>query len=247
MKIAIRLDDITPDMDWEKFDRFKALMDKYGVKPLIGVIPDNRDSKLSVGPEKNDFWEHVLKIQQQGWMIAMHGLYHVYTTQNGGLFPLNHKSEFAGLPYEQQSAMIAEGRAILERHGIATDIFMAPSHTYDENTLKALKANGFYRITDGFGYGPYTWQDMTFYPLAMQREKAVRMKREGAVTLVVHPATLTDRDFAWYEHVFQTASMIAFPEYVYYPASHRGFAGHLVEKSLAALKYKLVHRNDKKG
>ena len=43
MKIAVRLDDITPDMDWEGFLRFKALLDRYQVKPLIGVIPQNRD------------------------------------------------------------------------------------------------------------------------------------------------------------------------------------------------------------
>ena len=46
MKIAVRLDDITPDMDWQRFFRFKALLDQYQVKPLIGVVPDNRDENL---------------------------------------------------------------------------------------------------------------------------------------------------------------------------------------------------------
>jgi hypothetical protein len=46
MKIAVRLDDITPDMDWERFYKFKALLDRYQVKPLIGVVPDNRDPGL---------------------------------------------------------------------------------------------------------------------------------------------------------------------------------------------------------
>ena len=46
MKIAVRLDDITPDMDWERFYRFKALLDKYQIRPLIGVVPDNRDENL---------------------------------------------------------------------------------------------------------------------------------------------------------------------------------------------------------
>ena len=46
MKIAVRLDDITPDMDWEGFLRFKALLDRYQVKPLIGVIPQNRDENV---------------------------------------------------------------------------------------------------------------------------------------------------------------------------------------------------------
>ena len=39
MNITVRLDDITPDMDWERFYKFKALLDQYQVKPLIGVVP----------------------------------------------------------------------------------------------------------------------------------------------------------------------------------------------------------------
>ena len=46
MKIAVRLDDITPDMDWQRFYAFKTLLDKYQVKPLIGIVPDNRDENL---------------------------------------------------------------------------------------------------------------------------------------------------------------------------------------------------------
>ena len=43
MKIAVRLDDITPDMDWERFLAVKKLLDRYGIKPLIGVIPDDEN------------------------------------------------------------------------------------------------------------------------------------------------------------------------------------------------------------
>lgn len=43
MKIAIRMDDITPDMNWDNFLALKALFDKYHICPLIGVVPDNRD------------------------------------------------------------------------------------------------------------------------------------------------------------------------------------------------------------
>ena len=53
MRIAIRLDDITADMNWEKFLRFKDLMDRYGIKPLLGIVPDNHDSKLKVDPPRS--------------------------------------------------------------------------------------------------------------------------------------------------------------------------------------------------
>ena len=51
MKITIRMDDITPDMDWAKFLRFKELCDLYQVKPLIGVVPANQDTMLHISTE----------------------------------------------------------------------------------------------------------------------------------------------------------------------------------------------------
>ena len=59
MKITVRLDDITPDMDWDKFERFKKVLDEHDIKPLIGVVPDNKDEKLSCGPVHEDFWTYV--------------------------------------------------------------------------------------------------------------------------------------------------------------------------------------------
>ena len=66
------------------------------------------------------------------------------------MVPLNDFSEFAGLGFEQQFAMLEKGKAILESHGIKTDIFMAPAHSYDRNTLNALQKLGFTKMTDGF-------------------------------------------------------------------------------------------------
>ena len=143
MKIAIRLDDITPDMDWAKFLRFKELCDLYQVKPLIGVVPENKDSMLCVDEKREDFWEYLLQLKNEGWMIAQHGCTHIYSTKKKGCFPLNALSEFAGRPFEEQLTCLKCGKQILEGHGIFTDIFMAPAHSYDQNTLKALKEAGF--------------------------------------------------------------------------------------------------------
>ena len=43
MKIAIRMDDITADMNWKNFLALKELFDRHGICPLVGVVPDNRD------------------------------------------------------------------------------------------------------------------------------------------------------------------------------------------------------------
>ena len=141
MRITVRLDDITPDMDWERFYRFKALLDKYQIKPLIGVVPDNRDENLRAKAQgaPEDFWACIRQLRDQGWQIAMHGFRHIYATKKGGLFPLNDFSEFAGLPFEEQRRMLLEGKRILEEGGIRTELFMAPAHSYDGNTIRALK------------------------------------------------------------------------------------------------------------
>ncbi len=54
MKIAVRMDDIAPGMDWKKFNDFKELLDEYGIKPLIGVVPDNRMTIWNVGKKTEE-------------------------------------------------------------------------------------------------------------------------------------------------------------------------------------------------
>ena len=69
MKIALRMDDITADMNWDNFFRLKELFDKAGVRPLLGVVPDNRDASLSCMKERADFWELLLELQEDGTAI----------------------------------------------------------------------------------------------------------------------------------------------------------------------------------
>jgi predicted deacetylase len=254
MNITIRLDDVTPGMDRGKFIKFKKLLDDAGVKPLIGVVPDNRDSMLNIDcmldidSVEATFWDEVKSLRNDGWTIAMHGLHHVYSTRSGGLFPLNHLSEFAGRHYEDQARDIAEGRRILEEvHGISTDIFMAPAHSYDRNTLRALRQNKFSRITDGFGTDPYEYEEMTFYPISENRSSCLD-KLSGWTTFVIHLNTMTDGEFKWYEELFAKSSTPAagsrdghtairsYSDFLMQPAAPRGFSGQAREYLLASAK-----------
>ena len=116
MNISIRMDDITPDMDWAKFLRFKELCDLYQVKPLIGVVPENQDSMLHIDEARDDFWEYLLQLKDEGWVIAQHGCTHIYSTKKKGCFPLNAISEYAGKSYDEQLASLKKGKEILESH-----------------------------------------------------------------------------------------------------------------------------------
>ena len=107
-RYLIRLDDIAPNMCWEQFTRLLRLFDEYAIKPLVGVIPDNRDQELLQFPKfAGDFWAEVLSWEARGWEISQHGFQHVYATAECGLFGINGLSEFAGLPFDE--------------HGNATD------------------------------------------------------------------------------------------------------------------------------
>ena len=118
------MDDVTPDMDWAKFMRFKGLCDLYQVQPLIGVVPSCQDKMLHIdAPETAPvaFWDYLKTLEDEGWTIAQHGVTHVYHTKKMGCFPLNRLSEFAGRSYEQQYVSLKEGKKILAAHGIDTD------------------------------------------------------------------------------------------------------------------------------
>ena len=189
---TFRMDDITPAMNWERFRKIEDLFKKYDIRPLIGVVPDNRDPKLSPDEECSSFWEEVKRLEKEGWMLCQHGYQHVYVTKDGGLIRKNMYSEFAGLSYEEQYDKLSKGKQELEAHGVYTKIFMAPAHSFDENTLKALANLGFTTITDGYTSYPYRRQGLVFYPCTMFGRGGVR----GLDTICLHANTTSDEDIA---------------------------------------------------
>ncbi len=247
MKICIRMDDITPDMDWARFMRFKALCDLYQVKPLIGVVPSNMDENLHVcAPEDapvKDFWAYVRELVNAGWCVAQHGVTHIYTTKKMGCFPLNRLSEFAGTGYDRQYEALRTGSRILTEHGIRTDIFMAPAHSFDRDTIKALKKLGFRRMTDGFGDCPYRRWGMIFYPISYKQGSALKRKsKKGCTTFVVHTNTMNDKDFERYGQLFATHRdrLISYAEFLEMDPQKRGIFGNIKEYIMAFTKYVLV-------
>lgn len=240
MKIAVRLDDITPDMDWERFLAFKSLLDRYHIKPLIGVVPQNEDDNLKGDTKKapENFWEYVKELQKEGWVVAMHGFRHIYSTDRGGMFPLNNFSEFAGIPYEQQKSMLSQGREILLSKGIDTDVFMAPAHSYDRNTLRALTETGFHRMTDGFGNRPYLYQGLVFYPISFRLGSTFK-KKNGCSTMVIHAGTVSSDEIGRYEKLFEKSDVewISYQEYLQVSPVKRTWPGRYREFLMAKGKF----------
>ncbi len=244
MKIAVRLDDITPDMDWPKFLRFKALLDKYKIKPLIGIVPENKDDVLKGSDEgaPEDYYSYIKGLEADGWTLSMHGYQHVYSTKKGGLFPLNNFSEFAGVEYEKQLQMITDGKEILRSHGIETDIFMAPGHSYDRNTVKALLNSGFTTLTDGFAKTPVIYRGMRIVPISFKMSRTFKnamAQKEGYSTIIIHTGMLKDEEFDKYDNIFnkENIDFVSYSELLKAPTKARGEMGHIKEYWMAKFKY----------
>lgn len=183
--ILIRFDDICPTMNWEQWEKAKLAMDNAGVTALIGVIPDCQDPDLQIDKPREDFWEYIKDLQDHGYTIAMHGYQHKFFLKANGLVTKNKISEFAGLPYETQLEKIRKGKDILNNNGIVTDVFFAPAHSYDNNTLRALSVCGFKYVSDGVSSRPYVINGITLLPCRAGGIPRIK-KRNKYVTAVVH-------------------------------------------------------------
>jgi predicted deacetylase len=176
-------------MAWSKFKPFEAVADALHLPFLIGVVPQCRDLSLSVEPERTDFWPWVRERASKGWTIAQHGYTHLYATKQSGLLGIGRKSELAGLPYEEQLAKLAAGKEILVREGVWHGVFMAPSHSFDANTLKALKSLDFSAITDGYGFYAYDLHGLVALPQLLARPMGLGL---GVETICLHANTMSE-------------------------------------------------------
>ena len=164
--ILIRIDDVAENMNWDLMRKTELLFEKYSIKPVIGVIPNNKDNEILIYPKKNDFWEQVRSWRNKGWEIAMHGYTHVYDKicKKDDYFNYGGGSEFFGHSLETQISRIKSGLKKFNDEKIKIRTFFAPNHTYDENTFLALKSCGIKEVIDGHGLMPYMEKDIKFIP-----------------------------------------------------------------------------------
>lgn len=195
-KYLIRLDDACPTMDAAKWQRMEDILDRYGVLPMVGIIPNNEDPETSPDPRDDRFWDKAHDWEKKDWAIALHGYNHVCITEDGmkGLNPMWERSEFAGLPLEQQREKIRKGVGVLKEHGFNPKYFFAPSHTYDQNTLQALKEESNIRIiSDTIATKPYKDGDFIF--ITQLGGHCSEMKIPGIWTFCLHPTAMSDEQF----------------------------------------------------
>lgn len=154
-RYILRFDDICPTMDWNAWDPIEKAMDDEGIRPLVAVIPDNKDPEFEVGPANPAFWDRVRAWQAKGWGVGVHGYRHERATRDGGIMAINQRSEFAGLGSGEQSEKLEKALAIFARERVTPDAWVAPWHSFDAATKAALDRKGVRVISDGFSVLPY--------------------------------------------------------------------------------------------
>lgn len=242
-KYIIRLDDASHYSNEEKWDRIESILRKFKIKPIIAVIPNNKDEKIMYSKAKKSFWKKVKYWESLGWTIAMHGYEHKFHKVNKSslILPFYDKSEFAGLSLEEQSEKINKSIEIFKKNDIYPKVWIAPGHTFDKNTLVAIKKSTKIKIiSDGISLNPFSTNGLNFIP---QQLWSFKYKSFGLWTICLHPDTMTETEFEKIEQsIYKNISKNIFIglEELDFNFSNKSFSDLIYSYSFW-IKYKIKH------
>ncbi len=192
-RYLLRFDDLCPTVHRERWQSWRALIAEFDLKPILAVVPENRDPALDVSPPDPDFWAEMRALEACGAAIGLHGYRHLCVSRGRSLVGLHRSTEFAGVPGKTQREWIAAGLRILRGHGLNPCIFVAPRHGFDAKTLGALRAEGIALLSDGFALRPFLQRGITWIP---QQLWGPLEKPSGLWTICVHPNTASEEEMA---------------------------------------------------
>jgi predicted deacetylase len=188
----IRFDDICPTMNWSVWRQVEEVLSGTAIKPILAVVPDGNDESLKVSKSNDRFWDEVRGWQARGWTIGLHGYQHRYVTRDSGLVGINAASEFSGLPRSEQQSKLCSAVNIFEREQVIPEVWIAPSHSFDQRTLDILLSLGIRSLSDGFFLYPHLdWSGMLWIPQQLWRFRKMPF---GLWTVCFHPNRWTQAD-----------------------------------------------------
>jgi predicted deacetylase len=182
----LRFDDLCPTVSHNRLQRLLKLIEEFGIRPILAVVPDNQDYDLQLSPPNPEFWDRIRALEAGGATIALHGLQHLCMSKGRSLVPLHSHSEFAGVDEETQRQWVHAGLKILRGHGLNPRIWVAPRHGFDASTLRALSQEGIKLLSDGFARVPFTRGGLTWIPQQLWEPEA---KTAGLWTICMHSNT----------------------------------------------------------
>jgi predicted deacetylase len=182
----LRFDDLCPTVLRRRWERVLPLIEEFGIRPILAVVPDNKDRGLMRNEPDPEFWARMRAMEAAGATIALHGYRHVCRSIGKSLVPLHLHSEFCGISRDTQQQWIESGLQILRGQGLNPRIWVAPKHGFDSNTLAALRRVGIKVLSDGFARVPFKRGGLTWIPQQLWRPVE---KSNGLWTICVHPNT----------------------------------------------------------
>ena len=212
MKLIIRFDDICPTMNSHMWTAISDFLIERNIKPIIAIVPENKDPKLDYAPPDPLFWEKIVEYQRLGWTIALHGHTHELRSCPGSLSHFSKKTEFTDLALNDQANKIKKGVEILSFHGVRTDTFVAPAHSYNLKTLQALASQGFRTVSDGMFLYPYK-ERTSGLVVVPQQLWSKRAPWFGTWTLCLHHNSWTEEQLSDFKKyiVRNSGSIISLP------------------------------------
>jgi hypothetical protein len=125
----------------------------------------------------------------------MHGLTHeLRPTASKLILPFYSKSEFGGLPLDRQAQKLRRAWEIFCSQGVHPKIWIAPAHSFDIETLKALTLETPIRVvSDGLARDQYFQHGVYWLP---QQLWSFEEKRSGLWTVCLHPNSLSLQEIA---------------------------------------------------
>lgn len=184
----LRFDDLCPTMDRAQWQRFLPLIKRFGLRPILAVVPENRDPDLELDAPNTGFWEEMRRLAAAGAAIGLHGYRHLCEGSGRGLIPLHERTEFAGVAEQMQREWICRGIAALRAEGLSPAIWVAPRHGFDETTLRVLHGEGIEVVSDGFAEAPFRAYGTMWIPQQLWEPVP---KRTGLWTICLHANSAT--------------------------------------------------------
>lgn len=179
-----RIDDVVPWMNWDNFNKIEKIFDKYWMKPIIWVVPNNQDFSIWNDNYTQEFWNKIKKLHDKWWTVAQHWYHHKYVNKNWWILNINHYWEFAWLTHEKQFEMIKKWKDILEKNlWFKIKWWMAPAHSFDRTTCKILNELKFEYITDWLALYPFTKYWLKWVPQQIWKPMN---KKFGIWTICLH-------------------------------------------------------------
>jgi len=206
-KYLFRLDDASPFLNLKKWQAIEDIFQKYDIKPIVAVIPDNKDPTLVHQEENINFWRMVQDWKVKGWNIAMHGYQHLFhaVSRNQSIIPYYNRSEFSGLSLKNQKIKIKKSLEIFRQNDIEPKVWIAPAHSFDYLTLKAIADETNIKIvSDGISLFPYFKSGFHFIP---QQLWGIKKKTFGLWTVCLHPDNMSDEEINEFERQLSSSNV----------------------------------------